>query len=233
MARVDTVLLPVGTVEAHGMHCPLGADNLAPAELCRRLEARHPDRLLVAPPIPYGHSWDLEAWPGTLSIPSGVFEAYVAEVGKALVRWGMRHIVVVNGHGGNSGALAHAAEAVADVGARVALTNWWIDYRDDILTVTAGQGHAGEDETSVVLAIRPDLVDMGHAGVNPYRPRFRVKDQAARGTLLRHAVTGDGRAGTADKGERILSLVTDRLDQLLQDLWDDRLFDGPPTPPAV
>ena len=227
MGQVDTALMPIGTVEAHGMHCPLGSDNLAPSELCRRVEARHPDRVLVAPAIPYGHSWELEEWPGTLSLSSGVFEAYVAEVGKALVRWGMRNIVFVNGHGGNAGALGHAAETIADLGARVILTNWWIDYRDDILTVTTGQGHAGEDETSVALAIRPDLVDMAHAGYNPYRPRFRFKDQTARKTTLRHAVTGDGRGGTAEKGERILELVTDRLAALLEDVWEDRLFNGP------
>jgi creatinine amidohydrolase len=224
--RVTTALLPTGTVEAHGMHCPLGTDNLAPLELCRRLEARYPDRLLVAPAIPYGHSWELEEWPGTLSIPARAFETYVAEVGKAMVRWGVRDIVIVNGHGGNSGALSHAAEEIADLGGRVAITNWWIDYSADIRTVTSGQGHAGEDETSVMLAVAGEWVEMEHAGFNPYRPKFRFKDEASRKTVLRHAVTGDGRGGTREKGERILELVTDRLDQLLQDLWSDQLFQG-------
>jgi creatinine amidohydrolase len=227
VGRVTTALLPTGTVEAHGLHCPLGTDNLAPEEFCRRLEARYPDRVLVAPTIPYGHSWELEEWPGTLSIPAAAFRSYVAEVGKAMVRWGIRDLVIINGHGGNTGALTEAAEEIADAGARVTLTNWWIDFASDILTVTAGQGHAGEDETSVMLAVAEDLVEMEHAVFNPYRPRYRVKDQAARKTTLRHAVTGDGRSGTREKGERILALVTDRLDQLLQDLWADRLFDHP------
>jgi creatinine amidohydrolase len=226
VGKVTTALLPTGTVEAHGLHCPLGADNLAPAELCRRLEARYPDRLLVAPPVPYGHSWELEEWPGTLSIPAGVFARYVAEVGKGMVRWGIRDIVVINGHGGNSGALTEAAEEIADLGGRVTLSNWWIDYSREIRTVTDTQGHAGEDETSVMLAVAEEWVDMEHAVFNPYTPRFRFKDQGARKTTLRHAVTGDGRRGTKDKGERILELVTEQLDRLLQDLWADRLFDG-------
>ena len=194
MGKVSTAILPTGTVEAHGFHCPLGTDNIAPAELARRLERRHPDELLVAPAVPFGHSWDLEEWPGTLSIPAAALENYVAEVGLAMSRWGIRHLILVNGHGGNNGAL----------------------------------GHAGEDETSVMLALAPSAVEMAHAGVNPYRPKFRFKDQAARKTVLRHAVTGDGRHGTREKGERILELVEARLEQMLQDLWADQLFHETP-----
>lgn len=222
--KVTTALLPTGTVEAHGLHCPLGTDNLAPAELARRLEARHPEELLVAPPIPYGHSWELEEWPGTLSIPAQAFETYVTEVGKAMLKWGIRHLIIINGHGGNTGALSHAAETLADLGARVAISNWWMDYAQDIRTVTEGQGHAGEDETSVMLAVAGHMVEMEHAGYNPYRPKFRFKDQSQRRTVLRHAVTGDGRLGTAAKGEKILDLVVERLDQLVLDMWSGELF---------
>ncbi len=230
MGKVSTAILPTGTVEAHGFHCPLGTDNIAPAELARRLEHRHPDELLVAPAVPFGHSWDLEEWPGTLSIPAAVLENYVAEVGLAMGRWGIRQLIVVNGHGGNSGALGHAAERLADAGMRVVISNWWLDYSQDILTVTAGQGHAGEDETSVMLALAADAVEMAHAGVNPYRPKFRFKDQVARKTVLRHALTGDGRSGTREKGERILDLVEARLEEMLQNLWADDLFRE--TPPG-
>ena len=229
MGNVSTAILPTGTVEAHGFHCPLGTDNIAPAELARRLEQRHPEKLLVAPAVPFGHSWDLEEWPGTLSIPAAALENYVAEVGLAMGRWGIRHIILVNGHGGNNGALGHAAERLADAGLRVVISNWWLDYAQDILTVTAGQGHAGEDETSVMLALAADAVEMAHAGVNPYRPKFRFKDQSARKTALRHAVTGDGRHGTPEKGKRILDLVEARLEQLLQDLWADQLFHETPS----
>jgi len=142
MPDMKTALLPTGTVEAHGLHCPLGTDNYAPQALAARLETRHPDRVLVAPAIPYGHSWELEDWPGTLSIPAEAFQQYVTEVGRAMLRWGIRDIVVLNGHGGNNGALGHAAEAIADAGGRVVITNWWLDYSRDILTVTS-LGDAG------------------------------------------------------------------------------------------
>lgn len=224
VGKVTTAILPTGTVEAHGFHCPLGTDNIAPWELAARLERRHPAELLVAPAVPYGHSWDLEEWPGTLSIPASALENYVAEVGLAMGRWGIANLIIINGHGGNNGALGHAAERLADAGLRVIISNWWLDYAQDILTVTEGQGHAGEDETSVMLALAGDAVEMSHAGANPYRPKFRFKDQAARKTVLRHAVTGDGRRGTREKGEAILRLVEERLEQLLLDVWADQLF---------
>lgn len=224
VGQITTAILPTGTVEAHGFHCPLGTDNIAPWELAARLERRHPEELLVAPAVPYGHSWDLEEWPGTLSIPASALENYVTEVGLAMGRWGIRNLILINGHGGNNGALGHAAERLADAGLRVVISNWWLDYAQDILTVTTGQGHAGEDETSVMLALAGEAVEMAHAGANPYRPKFRFKDQAARKTVLRHAVTGDGRRGTREKGEAILRLVEERLEQLLQDVWADQLF---------
>ena len=225
MPAVHTVLLPTGTVEAHGLHGPLGTDNYHPAALASRLEARHPERLLVAPAIPYGHSWELEEWPGTLSIPAEAFQQYVAVVGLSMLRWGMRDIVIINGHGGNTGALSHAAEAIADAGGRVVITNWWLDFSQEIRTVTGGQGHAGEDETSVMLALHPTWVEMDHAVFNPKRPKYRVKDRPHRQVTLRNAVTGDGRAGTSEKGERILNLVVDGLDALLGDLWSGELFE--------
>ncbi|MDA8194570.1 MAG: creatininase family protein [Thermaerobacter sp.] len=228
LGHVDTAILPTGSVEAHGQHCPLGTDNIAPAQFAQRVEALYPERLLVMPAIPYGHTWDLAEWPGTLSIPGEVFGRYVAAVGQAAAGWGMANVVILNGHGGNIGPLTTAMEDMAEHGARVVLVNWWLDYREDILRVVAGQGHAGEDETSVMLAMAGSWVQMEDASFNPLVPRYRIKDTGLASRHLRHATTGDGRGGTREKGEQIIALVTERLKQLLEDLWADRLFDRSP-----
>jgi creatinine amidohydrolase len=232
LGSVATVLLPVGAVEAHGLHGPLGADNLTPVELCRRLEARYPDRLLVAPAIPYGHAWDLEDWPGTLNIPAAALEVYVAAVGGAMSRWGIRDLVLVNGHGGNVGALTHAAEQIADLGVRVTLSNWWVDYGEEIRRLVGGQGHAGEDETSVLMALAPETVDGEAARSNRLRPVARMKDHEVRQRVWRYATSGDPSRASAALGETILAAVVDRLDQLLQRLWADQVVEGsdPTTP---
>lgn len=224
LGQIDTVILPTGSVEAHGQHCPLGTDNLAPWYFCQQLEAKFPDRLLILPPIPYGHTWELANYAGTLSVPTEVFTRYVAEVAKATLAWGMKNVVLMNGHGGNTGALNAAMEDIAEHGGQAILINWWIDYSRDILTVTEGQGHAGEDETSVMLAIAGEHVKMDDASFNPYTAKYRVKAVGLHEKTLRHANTGDGRHATKAKGEKILELCTDRMVELLQDLWEDNLF---------
>ncbi|MHB1610452.1 MAG: creatininase family protein [Sulfobacillus sp.] len=222
--QIDTAILPCGSVEAHGMHCPLGTDNIAPIEFAARLESLYPDRLLVLPAVPYGHTWDLAQWPGTISVSNRAFSQYVGEVGTNLSRWGIRNIILMNGHGGNVGALQEAMEPMAEAGMRAVLVNWWLDYSQDILTITTGQGHAGEDETAVMLAMAKDWVRMDDASFNPYKPKFRVKAQGIQDKSLRHATTGDGRLGTKEKGDKIIEVVISRLSTLLMDLWQDSLF---------
>lgn len=224
LGKVDTAILPTGSVEAHGQHCPLGTDNFAPWYFAEQLEARFPDRVLVLPPIPFGHTWELANYAGTISVPTDVFTRYVAEVSKGVLAWGIRHIVLMNGHGGNTGALNAAMEEIAEHGGQAVLINWWLDYSRDILTVTAGQGHAGEDETSVMLAIAGNRVKMEDASFNPFTAKYKVRALGLHDKTLRHATTGDGRTGTREKGEKILELCTARMGELLEDLWADNLF---------
>lgn len=222
--HIDTAILPIGSVEAHGQHCPLGTDNFAPWHLSQALESQYPDRLLVMPAIPYGHTWELANFSGTLSVPNDAFSRYVAEVGKAALTWGIHNLILMNGHGGNTPALNGVMEEIAEHGGRAVLINWWIDYSQDILTVTQGQGHAGEDETSVMLAVAGPLVKMEDASFNPYRAKYKVKATGLHDKNLRHATTGDGRGGTKEKGEKIIELVTGRIAELLEDVWADNLF---------
>ncbi|MCL5115776.1 MAG: creatininase family protein [Firmicutes bacterium] len=224
LGRIDTAILPTGSVEAHGQHCPLGTDNMAPWYFCQQLEARFPDKVLILPPIPYGHTWELANYAGTISVPTEAFARYVAEVGKAVLTWGIRNIVLMNGHGGNTPALNAVMEEIAEHGGQAVLVNWWIDYSRDILTVTEGQGHAGEDETSVMLAISGSKVKMEDASFNPFTAKYKVRAVGLHEKTLRHATTGDGRNATREKGEKILELCTDRMAELLQDLWADNLF---------
>ncbi|MDA8206340.1 MAG: creatininase family protein [Thermaerobacter sp.] len=224
LGRIDTAILPMGSVEAHGQHCPLGTDNFAPWHFAQALEAHYPDRLLVLPAIPYGHTWELSNFAGTLSVSAETFGRYVAEVGLATLAWGIHHLVLMNGHGGNTPALNAAMEKLAEHGGRAVLVNWWIDYSADILTVTNGQGHAGEDETAVMLAVAGPLVKMEDASFNPYRPKYKIKAAGLHDKSLRHATTGDGRGATQEQGKKIIELVSKRLVELVEDIWSDNLF---------
>ncbi|MGE5654255.1 MAG: creatininase family protein [Bacillota bacterium] len=221
--KIDTVILPIGSVEAHGRHCPLSTDVIIPERIARDVDERLADRLLVAPAIPYGYSKDLSYFPGTVHVSAEVMAAYVSEVALSWVKWGIKHVVLLNGHGGNIPALSIAADRIAESGVKVVLINWWLHFSKEILEICEGQGHAGEDETSTVLALDASMVDMNKAGV--YWPKLITTIKAPE--LARYsypnAMSGDARLATAEKGEKIYAAVCARIVEILNDVWEDRL----------
>lgn len=221
---VDTAVIPIGMTEAHGHHCPLGTDVIIPRRFLELIDQRLGDQLMIAPEIPYGHSWNLSPYPGTVDIPADVFGEYVFQVGKGLAKWGIKKLVLFNGHGGNAPALSAVMERLADMGLTVMLINWWLDYSAEIRTICEGQGHAGEDETSSVLAIDESLVDMTKANVNWNKAIANVKFPSISLRTLAYAQTGDATKATKAKGEAIYALVTDKIVTLLERLQRDDLI---------
>jgi len=155
--RVNTALLPVGTLEAHGV-TSLGTDNTIPERLSEGIA----DRLnaLVAPTIPYGVTAHLGALAGGTHIPAPAFTEYAAAVIAALAHQGFQNVIVMNGHGGNTEALREATRRVhEDTGVFVAVFNWWVEMRPFVEeALGAPGGHAGTDETAAMLAIAPAQV---------------------------------------------------------------------------
>jgi len=155
-AKVNTVLLPIGSLEAHGVTAN-GTDILAPVAMSRDIAARV--NALVAPVVPYGITASLGAYPGGLTVPDDVFRAYVKAVALGLARGKFRNLIFVNGHGGNTAALnAVAAEVSEQAGVRSLVVNWWTLCSDVTLEVFGEDGgHAGENENAYVMAIDPTL----------------------------------------------------------------------------
>ncbi len=156
---VDTLVIPVGSIEGHGKHLPLGTDCVVPEKLAEEV-ARELNAFL-APPIYYGVTTSLLVYPGTVSVPEDVFEKYVYSVLSSFVRHGVKYEIVINGHGGNIRALGSAAKRLwLELGARVLVVNWWLLIKDEECKSIFGQsqGHGGIDETAMVLAVRKDLV---------------------------------------------------------------------------
>ncbi|MCI0183537.1 MAG: creatininase family protein [Acidibacillus sp.] len=218
--RVDTVLIPIGMIEAHGPHCSLSTDILIPREFVRRLNPLIGDRVLMAPEIPYGHSFGLAPFAGTIDIPGEVFGAYVFEVAKAYLKQGMQNVVLFNGHGGNMSSLSLVSEKLADHGATVLTINWWVDYRAEIVKYAPVTGHAGEDETSAVLAIDPALVDMrlgvsNHTITTP--SNLKMKDMGKQS--YPQAYSGHAGAATAEKGEQIYTALLPKIIADIEQMW--------------
>jgi creatinine amidohydrolase len=157
-AKVDTVILPTGTLEPHGV-INNGADITAPVAIARAIAKDV--NALVAPAIPYGMTGSMDAYPGSFSISEEAYRLYVRDVLRGLAKCGFKTIVIVNGHGGPQTAVlnAVAAEVGAEKKVRTLVINWWT-YCSDVTKEVFGQdgGHAALNETAFIQAIDKSLV---------------------------------------------------------------------------
>lgn len=157
-AKINTVILPTGTLEPHGV-INNGADIVAPVAMARKI-ARDVNAL-IAPVIPYGITGSMDAYPGAFSISEAAYRAYVRDVLAGLAKNGFKNIVIINGHGGPQTAVlnAIAMEVGQDKHVRTLVINWW-SYATDVTLAVFGEdgGHAGWNETAFVQAINPKLV---------------------------------------------------------------------------
>lgn len=152
--RIRTVLLPMGSLEPHGV-IPNGTDNLAPEAMARDIA----DRVdaLIAPTLNYGMTAAMKAFPGAVSISAETYERFAGEILDNLAEQGFLNIIVLNGHGGNTAALNAAAARTSNARrVRILVVNWWT-LADDITKSVFREngGHAGNNETAYIQAFLP------------------------------------------------------------------------------
>jgi creatinine amidohydrolase len=157
--KINTVLLPLGTLEAHGVTAN-GTDIIAPVAMARAIADRV--NAMIAPVVPYGFTGILDSYPGGFTIPEDVYRAYVRAVLLGLARNQFRNIIILNGHGGGQTAILTALtqEVGRETNTRILAVNWW-SYCSDVCQDVFGEngGHAGNTETAYMLAVDPKLVD--------------------------------------------------------------------------
>jgi creatinine amidohydrolase len=208
----DTVVVAFGATEQHGPHMPLATDALLGDHLAR-LVADSLDAF-VAPTVRFGCSEHHLAFPGTLSLSESTFHGIVADVVRSLARGGFARVVLLPTHGGNFGPLAAALEQLGtpteiEVRALTDLSTLFTIARlgAEEHGVPLGEGgiHAGEWETSMLMAIHPELV---HADRG--EPGYTGDPQAAIGaifgggvhTVAQNGVIGDPRRASPEHGAR-------------------------------
>lgn len=157
-SKIDTVLLPTGTLEAHGV-ANNGADITAPLALARQIAPKI--NALVAPVVSYGITGNLDAYPGAFSISESAYRAFLSDILAGLASQGFKNIIIINGHGGGQTAILN--ELAEKTGrahrVRTLVTNWWSVCSDVTLEVFGQDGgHAGWNETAFIQAIDPKLV---------------------------------------------------------------------------
>ena len=191
-----------GRASSTGRTCPLGTDTIIAAELAERLADASPG-IVVAPPLAISASGEHAGFPGTLSIGTDVTAAVLVELARS-ADWAAG-IVLVNGHGGNADAVERAVATIRAEGRNVLA--WWP-------RVPGGDAHAGRTETSLMLAIEPDLVDvraprLGSCGRWPRSPPSCAP--AGVGGVSPTGVLGDPTDATLEHGRDLLDILTDDL----------------------
>ena len=227
-AQSAIVVVPVAAIEQHGPHLPVMTDSLLCSTVARRgaeqAVAAGGRPVVVTPAVWSGLSEHHMPFGGTLSLDFASFGALLGGVCRSLQRHRFGRVLLLNGHGGNEAALRVIVEQQSPTFEGVlACVNYWhlaAAAFAEILERQAGVQHACEAETSMVLALRPDLVDPGRfaearfeEGRRPGGGAYRWDSFAAR---TASGVIGDPTAASADKGERLLAAAAAALADLLQ-----------------
>lgn len=226
LERDDRLILVVGSTEQHGRHMTFASDVWVPWEIAVRLSSRA--GVLLAPPLNYGMSLHHLGFPGSLSLRPHTLSSVIVDLLESAYEHGFRRILILNGHGGNIAslqvALAESLNELPDLDARLA--SWWHLPAVDAIFEEAfpGElgGHADPGETSMILALRPDVVRLDRAQFSPDLPEYGFLTRQVFAEHFPHGVIGaDPRRASAGVGERVLDAAVDAYEQLLRSWASD------------
>jgi len=215
----SVLVMPVGSLEQHGPHLPLGTDCYIAEALAIRVCEAIPDAILL-PLLPFGYSWVWKDIPLTVSLREKTVEQILKELALSVYRFNPKALVVINGHLANESALKYAARDLADdVPLRFfyfslpEIAKFRMDSRPSELTI-----HAEEIETSLMLAIKPELVKMSLAKPEyPEKPSSYGVTALSLGKLSKSGVFGNPSVATREKGEEYLEIMTKFIISVLED----------------
>ena len=203
------LVVPWGSTEQHGPHLPVTTDTDIAVAIAMAA-AQHDDRLVVAPSLSYGSSGEHEAFAGTLSIGQDVTELVLLELGRSAGIHFAR-TMVVSAHGGNAVPVAKAMSRLVDEGQPIAA--WSPSWGGDL--------HAGRIETSIMLAIDPDRVQLERAEAGDRRTidvLLPLLQRRGVGSVSPNGVLGDPTDANADEGRRLLAGAVQDLAHAIETL---------------
>lgn len=227
LSKNTPVVIPVAALEQHGHHMPVFTDSILVGEIARRTEEKLPDSALFTPVMWLGNSQHHLDFAGTMSASPRVYIDLLVDMLDNFVTHGFHRIVFLNGHGGNNvpgqQAIFEARQKYRDRHDLLFLfACYWAlgsePQKNDASLEQSTVGHACEYETSMMLALRPNLVgDYAKAETvepgNPFDPVFRAwttKDRSSVGHI------GHPNVSSAAKGEKLLKLYTTDVVALIE-----------------
>ncbi len=218
--EIKTVIIPLGSIEEHGAHLPLGTDYLQAYEMAKVAAIKR--KVFVAPPIPYGLCRSTSEHPGTLSISFDTLRSIIIDIVESLYKNGLRYFIIFSGHAGgtHTAAMIEAGECCLKrlEGAQIAVINL-IDIAKDVwypLVENKKDSHAGEVETSLMLYLRPHLVLDKYKEEYPSFPKgILVRDKKR---YWPGGVWGDPTKASVEKGKKLFDTGVNALIKLIDQI---------------
>lgn len=209
-------ILPVGSLEEHGEHLPLGTDAMQAEEVVRQIASRFES--IVLPPLRYGECRTARGFPGTVSLSFETIQSFSFDVITELARNGVFNVLVLTGHAGSGhmAALRLGAQRAVEQNQKLkvmVLSDYDIAYDLRGKEFSENDGHGGDIETSRILNIRPKLVKRSRPKGSWDIPEFMVLPHPEK--YIPAGIAGDTSKASPEKGKRIDDYVVDRLCKLI------------------
>jgi creatinine amidohydrolase len=227
-APFDVAVLPLGATEPHNLHLPYGTDTLQVEAIagraCAIAHARGA-RVVLLPAIPYGTETNQMHFPMAMNLNPSTLARVIGDLVDSLGTHGVDRLLILNGHGGNDLKWV-LRELHRSTKVHLFLCNWYKMIGDVYSSIFREKDdHAGEMETSLVLAHAPGLVELDRADAGSVRPtRFEaincgwVEITRPWHLLTTNSGSGDPRAATAEKGRQVTELAAERIGGFLAEL---------------
>lgn len=224
----DVVILPTGATEPHGKHLPYATDNYqveAIADEAASIAWRRGARIGVLPVLPFGVQTTQQSFPLAMNLRPTTQFAVLIDLAESLANSGVEKVVLLNGHGGND-FYTWIREVYGRWDIFFVQVHWFEVCRELIAQLfPAGGDHANDMETSLMLHLRPQLVELDQAGSQPTAtPRFSaMREGWARSPRAWEKYTedsgaGDPRGATSEKGRQLFEATTQKIADFLVEL---------------
>ena len=214
--KSEQVIVPIGSLEQHGDHLPVSTDSIIIEHLAKKVSEKL--QSLYLPTITFGISFEHEPL-FNISLSHQTFSNYISEICLSLINYGMKNIIILNGHHGNMGSLHYISQNVSDKipsDAKINFINYW--------SLMENFDHAGEIETSLVLAINTKLVKMKMARANTKEiTGSRItytsltSNPGSFPKITGNGVWGDPTKASLIKGRSLLENLTQKIIEIIKE----------------